>query len=215
MTQRGSAERFPRSPTAVLELNGAPDLLLVGGPVVTVDRDIPIRDRRWQLLHAFFPTEHNFAQCLRLGIVVGVQQTLLYNLAPNFARYWGQKRVERANPQRAWLDHGVRLASGIDGTPFPILLAIWGSMTRGTRDAGVVRQDQRISRAEAIRTYTIDSAYAMGQERVCGSLEPGKLADVIVLDRDILQCHEDEIKDAQVLPTLVGGHVMHGSFEEL
>lgn len=177
-----------------------------------VDCEIPIRDKRWMLLHAFFPTERNFAECRRLGIVVGVQQTLLYNLAPNFAAHWGRATVECANPQRAWLDRGVRLAGGIDGTPFPILLAIWSSITRGTRDAGVVGPDQALTRQEAIRLYTIDSAYATGEEHLKGSLEAGKLADVIVLDRDILCCDEDEIKDAQVLLTLLGGQIVHGSF---
>jgi predicted amidohydrolase YtcJ len=180
-----------------------------------VDRDIPIRDRRWVLFHAFHPTARNIDQVLRLGVVVGVQQTLLYNLAPNFAKYWGPERVSTANPQRTWLDHGVPLAGGIDGTPFPILLAIWSSVTRATRDAGVVGPEQRITREQAIRMYTIGSAYQTFDERTKGSLEPGKLADVIVLDRDILRCAEDEIKDAQVLLTLLGGRPVHGSFAGL
>jgi predicted amidohydrolase YtcJ len=180
-----------------------------------VDREIPIRDRRWVLFHGFFPTERNFEQCRRLGIVVGVQQTLLYNLAPNFMKYWSRERTEQANPQRAWLDQGIRLAGGIDGTPFPILLAIWSSVTRGTRDAGVVGPEQRITREEAIRMYTIGSAYMTFEEHTKGSLEPGKLADLIVLDRDILRCPEDEIRDAEVLVTLVGGRVVHGDLGSL
>ncbi len=175
-----------------------------------VDREIPIRDRRWVLFHGFFPTERNFEQCRGLGVVVGVQQTLLYNLAPNFAKHWGQERTEQANPQRAWLDAGIPLAGGIDGTPFPLLLAIWSSVTRGTRDAGVVGPAQRITREEAIRMYTMGSAYMTFEEGIKGSLEPGKLADLIVLDRDILRCPEDEIEDAEVLLTMVGGRVVHG-----
>jgi hypothetical protein len=180
-----------------------------------VDRAIPIRDRRWVLFHGFFPTERNFEQCRRLGVVVGVQQTLLYNLAPNFAKYWGRERTEQANPQRAWLDQGIPLAGGIDGTPFPLLLAIWSSVTRETRDAGVVGPEQRITREEAIRMYTMGSAYMTFEERAKGSLEAGKLADLIVLDRDILEGPEDDIKDAQVLATLVGGRVVHGDLGSL
>ena len=189
---------------------GAMDLLL--DVYEEVDRVIPIRDRRWTILHAFHPTERNFEQCRRLGLVVGVQQTLLYNLAPNFAKYWGRARTEQANPQRTWLDQGFDLAGGIDGTPFPILLAIWSSVTRGTRDAGVVGPEQRITRAEAIRMYTMGSARMTFEEQIKGSLEVGKLADLIVLDRDILTCPEDEIKDAQVLVTVVGGKVVHGDW---
>jgi hypothetical protein len=189
---------------------GAMDLLLE--IYEEVDRVIPLRDRRWTILHAFHPTARTFEQCRRLGLVVGVQQTLLYNLAPNFTKYWGRERTEQSNPQRSWLDEGFELAGGIDGTPFPILLAIWSSVTRGTRDAGVVGPEQRISREEAIRMYTIGSARMTFEEGVKGSLEPGKLADLIVLDRDVLTCPEDEIKDAQVLVTVVGGRVVHGDW---
>ena len=74
---------------------------------------------------------------------------------------------------------------------------------------------RRITREEAIRMYTIGSAYMTSEEHLKGSLEPGKLADLIVLDRDILRCPEDEIKDAEVLVTLVGGRVVHGDLGTL
>jgi predicted amidohydrolase YtcJ len=192
---------------------GAMDLLLE--IYEEVDREIPIRGRRFGLLHGFHPTEENFEKIKRLGLVVPVQPPLLYNLAPNFIKFWGRERTEQSIPLRAYLDHGIRPAGGIDGTPFPMLLSIWSSVTRGTRDAGVIGPEHGITREEAIRMHTLDSAYVTFEEQQKGSLEVGKLADLIVLDRDILTCPADEIKDTQVLTTLLGGQVVHGSFEAL
>ena len=68
---------------------------------------------------------------------------------------------------------------------------------------------ERITRMEAIRTYTWNGAYTGKEEHVKGSIEPGKLADIAVLDRDILTCPEEEIKDMTVLMTIVGGKIRY------
>jgi predicted amidohydrolase YtcJ len=180
-----------------------------------VDREISIRDLRFGLLHGFHPTEDNFEKIKKLRLTVPVQQTLLYNLAPNFMKFWGRERTEHAIPLREYLDHGIRVAGGIDGTPFPMLLAVWSSITRGTRDAGIVGPEHGITREEAIRMHTLDSAYVTFEEQAKGSLEVGKLADIIVLDRDILTCPVVEIKDTEVLTTLLGGEVVHGGLDRL
>jgi predicted amidohydrolase YtcJ len=180
-----------------------------------VDREIPLYGKRFGLLHGFHPTEENFEKIKRLGLTVPIQQALLYNLAPNFSKFWGREMTESSIPLRSYLDHGIRPAGGIDGTPFPMLLAIWSCVTRGTREAGIVGAEHAITREEAIRMHTLDSAYVTFEEHVKGSLEVGKLADVIVLDRDILTCPADEIKDTEVLTTLLGGKVAHGGFEAL
>jgi predicted amidohydrolase YtcJ len=180
-----------------------------------IDRDIPLRGRRFGLLHGFFPTPRNMEQCRRMGIVVAVQQTLLYNLAASFSEQWGRERVEIASPHRLWLDNQVVLAGGIDATPFPILTAIWSCVTRGTRECGVVGAEQALTREEAIRLYTGWSAFATKEENVKGSIQRGYLADLIVLDNDILQCPVDEIRDTQVLLTMVDGRIVHGSADDL
>src|SRR5204863_818206 len=97
----------------------------------------------------------------------------------------------------------------------PMLLAVGSSVTRETRDAGRLGADQHITREEAIRLHTLGSAYVTFEEDIKGSIEPDKLADMIVLDRDILQCPAEEIKDTQVLLTLLGGKPVHGTLEGL
>ena len=82
-------------------------------------------------------------------------------------------------------------------------------MTRTSYTGEVVGADQAIPVAEALRLYTINGAYASFEENIKGSIEPGKLADMAVLDRDILSIPAEEIKDMQVEMTIVGGEVVY------
>jgi predicted amidohydrolase YtcJ len=178
-----------------------------------VDARYPLKDRRFSLIHGFFPDERTFERCRRLNVPVAVQQTLLYNLATNFIAEWGAERVAMASPHRDYLDQGVMLGGGVDGTPFEILLAIWSCITRETRDEGIIGPGQRITREEALRMYTSGSAYVMHEETVKGALEIGKYGDMVVLDRDLLTCPVEEIKETSVIATIVGGEVRYGEVE--
>ncbi len=82
-------------------------------------------------------------------------------------------------------------------------------VTRETRLGGTIGVDQRISREEALRVMTINNAYITFEENIKGSLEPGKLADLIVLSDDILTVPDDQIKEITPLLTLLGGKVVH------
>jgi predicted amidohydrolase YtcJ len=85
-------------------------------------------------------------------------------------------------------------------------LGMWTSLRRIPRDSTTpLHSEEAITREEAIRFYTINGAYLTFEEHIKGSLEPGKLADFIILDRDILTCPVDEIADTVVLETWVGG----------
>lgn len=178
-----------------------------------VDRTVPLRQRRFSLIHGFFPDDRTFERCRRLGVPVAVQQTLLYNLATNFIAEWGRDRVAKASPHRDYLDNGVVLGGGVDGMPFAMLLAIWSCVTRQTRDEGVVGPEQSVSVEEAVRMYTWGSAYVMHEEADKGSLELGRYGDLVVLDNDIFGCHSDDIKETNVLATFVGGRLTWGSLE--
>jgi len=94
--------------------------------------------------------------------------------------------------------------------PYNPFLGMWITLTRQPRWSDQpLYPEQRLTREQAIRLYTINNAYLMFDEKQKGSLEPGKLADLIVLDRDVLTCPIDEVKDIQVNRTYVGGKLVY------
>jgi predicted amidohydrolase YtcJ len=171
------------------------------------DREKSIRDRRWSLIHAVFASPAALARARELGVVVSAQQLLVYAFAATMLTCWGEERMQHVSPHRAWLDAGLVVAAGSDVVPFDPLLGIWSFVTRQTRAAGVIGLAERVSRAEALRMYTLNAAYLTFEEELKGSLEPGKLADLVILDGDPLTCATDEIAGLSVATTVVGGRV--------
>ena len=106
---------------------------------------------------------------------------------------------------------GAVVANGTDAPvedvdPIPNFYA---TVTRRLKDGSVFFGDQKMTRMEALKSYTINGAYAAFEEDIKGSLTPGKLADITVLSKDILTVPDDEIRSAKVLYTIVGGKVLY------
>jgi hypothetical protein len=176
------------------------------------DRRRPIKGRRFALIHAYQPSEENFEQCRRLGVVVASQPSFLYYLGDSYHENVGDERSKWLKPHRAWIDNGIVVASGTDSpvTPYLPFPSLWASIARRTEVRGTrMGTEQRINREEAIRLYTINGAYHTFEEDVKGSIEPGKIADMVVIDRNILTCPEDDIKDTKVLRTILGGKTVY------
>jgi len=176
------------------------------------DRKRPIKGRRFALIQAYQPSEENFEQCRRMGVVVASQPSFLYYLGDSFHENLGVERSAWVKPHRAWIDNGVIVASGTDSpvTPYNPFQSLWASIARSTEVMGVqMGAEQGVTREEAIRLYTMNGAYHTFEEDVKGSIEPGKLADMIVIDRDILTCPEEDIKDIKVLRTILGGRTVY------
>src|SRR5207249_3739937 len=127
----------------------------------------------------------------------------------------GAKRCASSYANRSLLDAGARVAFGSDWSVAPLspLLGIDAAVNRRTLDGKHPRgwfPEQKISVAEAIEAYTLTAAYAAFEEKDRGSLEPGKLADLVVLSRDILaEPERDRIAEARVAITIVGGKVVY------
>src|SRR5207248_4448339 len=102
---------------------------------------------------------------------------------PSLVSYWGQARAERTTPMRTYLDRGFTVAGGTDSAvvPYPPLWVIYHFVSRDTISGGVMGADQKISRKEALQVETINNAYLTFEERAKGTIEPGKLADLVVL----------------------------------
>lgn len=146
-----------------------------------------------------------------LGVVASMQPIHAVQDAPMADRYWGHPRCATAYAWRSLLDAGAVLAFGSDcpvEDPNPFL-GIHAAVTRARADGyggpdGWYPQ-QRISVEEAVRAYTWGAAYAAGMEDRLGTLTPGKLADLVILDRDIFAVHPSAIPETRVLGTMVGG----------
>jgi predicted amidohydrolase YtcJ len=123
----------------------------------------------------------------------------------------GEKRAkEGAYVWRSIMDGGAVIGNGTDAPvedidPIP---SFYATVTRKMKDGTAFFPEQRLSREEALRTYTLNGAYAAFQENLLGSLKPGKLADITVLSKDIMTVAEEEIPKTQVRLTIVGGQVL-------
>ncbi len=151
-----------------------------------------------------------------LGIALTAQHHP-YVAGPAMVRYWGQERASRVPPLRSYLDGGVIAASGSDSgvVPYPPLQAFYYFVTRTTMHGRILGAEHKVTRQEALRMATWNNAYLTFEEEIKGSIEPGKLADFVVLSDDIMTVADEQIDDVTVLMTVVGGEVVytHESFE--
>ncbi len=187
--------------------DAAIDLVLDGYERAHVEQSLA--GRRWAIEHAFIPREDQLGRMRELGLFITAQHHL-YLAAPSLVKYWGRERAEWVTPLRAYLDAGVKVSLGTDApvVPYPPLWVLYHFITRDTISAGVMGAGQRIGREEALRAMSVGGAELSFEEDVKGSLERGKLADLVVLSDDILTCEPERIRDTDVLMTMLGGKVV-------
>jgi predicted amidohydrolase YtcJ len=174
------------------------------------DAEKTIVGRRWTIEHGFIPQADQFPRMKKLALVISAQDHL-YLAGPSLVSYWGPARAARTTPMRTYLDQGFVVAGGTDSAvvPFPPLWVFYHFVTRDTISGGVLGADEKISRKEALQVQTINNAYLTFEEQLKGSIEPGKLADLVVLPEDILTCDAKHIEQMQVDITMVGGRVVY------
>lgn len=164
---------------------------------------------RHSLMHAFFPTAADLAACRRLGVVLSMQPLLFHVYGAAMIRAWGRETAARANPLRDVLAAGAACGGGTDVIPYDPMLSIWSAVTRRIRSGDVLGVAQALTPRQALWLHTLGAAALTGEERLKGSLEVGKAADITVLSHDILTGPADEIRHARALMTIVGGVVVH------
>ena len=174
-------------------------------------RTFPSDDsRRWRVEHAQHLHPADIPRFSLLGVIASMQGVHCTSDAVYVIQRLGQRRAaEGAYVWRDLLDAGAIVINGTDA-PVENLSPIecfHATVTRKLSSGVSFFAEQRMTRKEALKSYTLDAAYAAFEEDVKGSLEPGKLADVTVLSKDILTCPESEILQAKVLGTIVGGTV--------
>jgi hypothetical protein len=172
--------------------------------------EAPIVDDRWGIEHGFIPRPDQFERMNALGLYVSAQNHL-YVAGPSLAVYWGPERAGWTTPVKAYLDADVPVSGGTDAPviPYPPAWVIYHFVTRDTISGGVMGADQRISREDALRLVTRNHAYLTFEEDTKGTIEPGRYADMVVIDRNIMTVPEQDIRDMKVLLTVVGGKVVY------
>jgi predicted amidohydrolase YtcJ len=172
----------------------------------------PRADHRLRVEHAQILTERDIPRFRRLGVLPSMQATHCTSDMPWAGERLGPERLRGAYAWRSLLSTGVVIAGGSD---FPVespnpFHGIHAAVTRRPRrgeDPGW-QPEQRMTRAEAVRSFTSWNAFASRQEAELGSLEPGKHADLVVLSDDIFTCPDDQIPDLRPVLTLLGGEVV-------
>jgi predicted amidohydrolase YtcJ len=168
-------------------------------------RSSPKKDHRHRIEHCEILSSNQIERIKTLNIIPSMQ--------PNFVGEWsgpnglyetrlGPTRLRQNNPYRLLLDEGIRVAFGSDGMPFNPVYGIWSAVNHHIKPS-------RITLEEAVKGYTLDAAFSSFEEDLKGSLEPGKLADITILNKDLSKIPPEEFKDATVFMTIVGGKILY------
>lgn len=169
-------------------------------------------DLRWRIEHAQHLNAADIPRFGKLGVIAAMQAVHATSDAPYvFARLGARRAEEGAYVWQKLLKSGAVICNGTD---VPVedanpIACYYAAVTRKVKDGSLFFPDQRMSREEALKSYTLDAAYSGFEEKIKGSLIPGKLADITVLSKDILTVPDDEIPTAAVEYTIVGGKVVY------
>ena len=125
-----------------------------------------------------------------------------------------EERLATNNPQRTLLEYGIPLSYGSDGMPIGPLVGIYAAVTRKGVDGKVYGPEESLTVQEAIKAYTWGPAYQNFDEKERGSLEVGKVADMVVLSEDILTVDPERIKDLRVEQTIIAGQLLYSATPE-
>ncbi|MBT8489263.1 MAG: amidohydrolase family protein, partial [Gemmatimonadetes bacterium] len=175
----------------------------------------PDVDLRFSIIHAYMADEPEtsvIADMAEYGIIASINPGDVVVEGDSFLQNLGEARMNRLLPFRSYLQGGVVMASGSDYwvAPWDPWIGIYAMRTRRLQISGVVSgADETIPLEDALRTYTINGAYLTYDDEVRGSLEAGKLADLVVIDADLMSVPDQELLGMgdRVMLTMVGGNV--------
>jgi predicted amidohydrolase YtcJ len=174
-----------------------------------------VKDPRFRIEHAQILDEQDIPRFGKLGVIASMQGIHCTSDRPWAPSRLGMARVvEGLYVWQKLLKSGARIINGTDAPVEDVdpVKSFYASVTRQSEKGdppGGFEPDQRMTRLEALRSYTLEAAYGSFRERELGSLEPGKLADLTVLSKDILSVPDAEILKAEVLYTIVDGRIRH------
>ncbi len=182
----------------------------------------PVRPTRPCISHCNFVSPEDITRFARLGVAADIQPAWLYLDARTLQKQFGYERLKRFQPLHSlWAadaligggsDHMQKIGALRAINPYHPFLGMWAAVTRQARwYEGQLHPEEALNREQAIRFYTINNARILRREHQIGSLEPGRFADVVVLDHDPLTCPADTIKDIRVLQTYFDGKLVYSN----
>ena len=175
---------------------------------VDINRTHDITGLRWSFHHGYAMTDEQMDRANELGMVLALHTTSSL-LGTRWMRATGAKVLEMPpfrSAQRSGIPWGLGTDAGIV-SPYQAFFTLYFAVTGKDTAGRVILKDQPVTRQQALIAHTRSNAYLLFQEGNLGTIEPGKYADLVVLDRDYLTVAEEEIKDIQSVLTLVGGRV--------
>ncbi len=172
--------------------------------------DNPLRHR---IEHCGNITEEQIKRAAKMNILVSSQPLFLSSLGDGMLEAFDPERAHRLYPYRSLINHGIRVAGASDSPVAPAvpLTGIRDAVVRRTGSGAEIGPEEKLGVMEAIGLYTSEAGYFSFDEDKVGTIEPGKYADFVVLDRDITTCPPEEITNAKVAMTIVGGKILYES----
>lgn len=199
--------------TAHVTGGGGVDTLLAAYQAVSDSR--PVKGKRFSIIHGNFFTPSAIQQMAALGIYADMQPAWFYKDTDLLHHVLGSERMRNFHPYRSLIRAGVIVNGGSDHmvkmdpdesiNPYNPFTAMWSVVTRKTSTGTVYNPEEAISREDALKMYTINNAMASFEENIKGTIEKGKLADLVVISEDILTCREEAIREIKPILTMVNG----------
>jgi hypothetical protein len=179
-----------------------------------VNREIPFDGLHWMFDHCETISDRNIERVKALGGGIAVQSRMAFQ-GEYFVNRYGAAQASRTPPIRRMLEMGVPVGAGTDATRItsynPFVTLYWLVTGNTVGGLNLYPENNRMSRAEALRLYTVGSSWFSSDEGKKGSLVPGQLADLAVLSADYFSIPEDEIKELEAVLTIVGGNVVYAA----
>jgi hypothetical protein len=172
----------------------------------------PVADHRHRIEHCTLCKPEQLERIKRLDVHPG-ESNYIWNFGDAYKHQFGEERSRWLYPYKSFIQYGIIASTNSDygggpwhGNP---LIGIYSMVSRKTEGGDIIGLDQAVSVVDAIRAYTYNGAYAAFDDDKLGSLESGKLADIIVLSKDILTIPFEEILETEVLQTIINGKIVY------
>ena len=204
-------EGYPKGYRFCVHTNGERAINMFLDAIEEAQEKYPRQDPRDRAIHCTVTTPEIIARIKKLGVLPTIFGAYPYYHGDKILPAFGAERLERMFAARSFLDAGIKVAAHSDhnASPYPPLMGIHALVNRRSVSNQPIGISQKISVMEALKLYTINAAYHTFEEDTLGSIEPDKLADMVVLGQDILTVPTETIIDIPIDMTIVGGKVVY------